>query len=76
MAEFTGEPGEAAPPVSSAVRSPSRRCVLQCGVPAEGGEELLDLVELGTPLCERGGGDQGVAPGALLRLDRPAHDDV
>ena len=52
----------------------SLRCVLHCRAPAEGGEELLDLVELGTPLCEGGGGDQGVASGPLLGLDRPAHD--
>src|SRR6478735_3432830 len=66
--------GRRAAPVNSALCSVS--CVLHVGVPAEGGEELLDLVELGTPLCQCGGGDQGVAPRAVLRLDRPAHDDV
>ena len=44
------------------------------GVPPQGGEELLDVVELRTPLCEGGGGDQGVAAGPLLGLDRPTGD--
>ena len=47
-------------------RSPARALDL-------GGEELLDLVELHTTLCEGVGGDHGVAPGPLLGHDRPAN---
>jgi hypothetical protein len=61
--------GEATRPVSSAVRSVS--CNLRHRSHSQSGKELLDIVELSTPLCQSGGGDHGVAPGSLLRVDRP-----
>ena len=54
----------------SAVRS--ARGDLPHRSPADGGQELLDLVELRTSLCEGGGGDHGVVPGLELRLHGPA----
>ena len=81
MAEFAeaprvvGRPGELsgsqAVPSSSAARGPVGGLLARAL--DLGGEELLDLVELHTSLCEGVGGDHGVAPGTLLGNDRPAN---